>query len=222
MPPPQGEVGVQRSEAASRQKLNDILVNTADAEDPVCSRHGATSHLEDAAVSTQEPNKLAPTVNAEALASWILEHGDNFKSLLSTPDMFVPTVMNAMDKSGMQATRQVMADGLSHLAALLAHTDTLIDLDTMFVMAFTKVCLPCGAALETNHRSATALKILAATRRLRNSCPARCLAYIVQLFILTISSPWVPERCRSSRSKSPAPCLTWLSQQTWYTHPRIW
>ena len=111
-------------------------------------------------ILAQEPNKLAPMVNAEALANWIFEHRDNFKSLLSTRDMFVRTAMNAMDKSGMRATRQVVADSVSHLAALLAHTDTLIDLDTMFVVPFTKVCLRCGAALETNHGWATASKTL--------------------------------------------------------------
>ena len=130
-PTAEGEVGVQHFEAAGRQERDDVLGNTADAEDGVCSGDAATSQLEDAEVSAQEPNKLAPVVNAEALVNWILEHRDNFKSPLSTPDMFFRTVMNAMDKSGMRATRQVVADSVNHLAALLAHTDTLIDLDTM-------------------------------------------------------------------------------------------
>ena len=68
-PPAGGEVGVQRSEAAGRQESDDVLGNTADAEDAVCLRDAATSQLEDAEVSTQEPNKLAPMVNAEALTN---------------------------------------------------------------------------------------------------------------------------------------------------------
>ena len=160
VPPVEGEVRVQHSEAAGSQESDDIPGNTGNAEDAVRSEDAATTQLDDAEVSTLEQNKLAPMVNAEALANWIFEQRDNFKSLLSTPNMFVRTVMNAMDKSGMRATRQVVADSVNHLAALLAHTDTLIDLDTMFVVPFTKVCLRCGAALETNHRSATASKTL--------------------------------------------------------------
>ena len=97
-------------------------------------------------------------VNAEALAKWAFEHQDNFKWLLSTPEIFGCTVMNAMDKWGMRATRQVVADSLSHLADLLVHTDTFIDLGTMFVVPYTEACLRYCAASETNHRSATASK----------------------------------------------------------------
>ena len=98
VPPVEGEVGVQHSEPACRQESDDVLGNTGDGEDAVRSGDAASSQLEDAEVSTQEPNKLAPVVNAEALANMTFEHGDNFKSLLSTLNIFVRTVMNAMDK----------------------------------------------------------------------------------------------------------------------------
>ena len=154
------EVGVQHSEAAGRQESDDALGNTSIAEDAVFAGDAATSQFQDAEVAPEEQNKLPRMVNAVALANWIFEHRDNFKSLLSTPDMFVRTVMTAMDKSGNWATRQVVAESVSHLAALLAHTETLIDVDTMFVVPFFEVSLRCGAALATNHRSATASKTL--------------------------------------------------------------
>ena len=203
-------------------KRNDVLGDTGDDEDAVCLGDAATSQLEDAEVSAQEPNKLAPMVNAEALANWIFEHEDNFKSLLSTPDMFVRTVMNAMDKSGMRATRQVVAHSVSHLAALLAHTDTLIDLDTMFVVPFTKSCLRCGAALETNHRSATASKTLIGhptatkfvSRKMR--CPQSLVIYSYHSFTVGAGTP-DEERFKVT---SPLPYVV-VSQDLVYTRPYL-
>ena len=79
----------------------------------------------------------------------------------------------------MRASRQVVADSVNHLAALLAHTDSLIDFNTIFGMPFTKACLRCSAALETHHRSATASKTLMGhpTAMKFVSCKMRCPHY---------------------------------------------
>ena len=100
-----------------------------------------------------------------------------------------------MDKYGMRATRKVVVDSVNHLAALLAHTDILIDLDTMFIVPFTKVCLRCGAASETDHRLATASKTLIGhltatkfvSRKMR--CPHCRIIYAYDSFTVGAGTP---------------------------------
>ena len=159
-------------------------------------------------------------VNAEALAKWIFDHRDNFQSLLSTLDMFIRNVMNAIWSMG--ATRQVVADSVKYWAALLAHTDILIDLDTMFVMPFTKVCLRCRAALRTNYRSATASKTLIGHPRVtkfpsrKMRCPHCPIIYAYDSFTMGAGA----QDNRPFKVTSPLPYVV-FSQDLVYTRKYV-